>query len=118
MRRIHLRVVTFYVFTLTVLSCGNNSSVTPSGTDLTDVQRTWCSEHAEAHGEAASSLGIPFLGDYIRASSETEGSEITDLEPPFLAIPSGNDESLTYRLQFEKREDFDRACQAAIDAAN
>ena len=118
MRRIHLRVVTFYVFTLTVLGCGNNSSVTPSGTDLTDVQRTWCSEHAEAHGEAATSLGIPFIGDYIRVSSETPGSEIMDLEPPFLAIPSGNDESLTYRLQFEKREDFDRACQAAIDAAN
>ena len=118
MRRIHLRVVTFYVFTLTVLGCGNNSSVTPSGTDLTDVQRTWCSEHAKAHGEAARSLGIPFIGDYIRVSNETSGSEVMDLEPPFLAIPSGNDESLTYRLQFENREDFDRSCKAAIDAAN
>ena len=38
-----------------------------------------------------------------------------DLEPPFLAITSGNDESLTYRLQFENRDDFDRACQVAID---
>ena len=118
MRRIHLRVVTFYVFTLTVLGCGNNSSVTPSGTDLTDVQRTWCSEHAEAHGEAARSLGIPFIGDYIRVSNETPGSDIMDLEPPFLAIPSGNDESLTYHLQFENREDFNRSCKAAIDAAN
>ena len=114
MRRIHLQVVTFYVFTLTVLGCGNNSSVTPSGTDLTDVQRTWCSEHAEAHGEAASSLGIPFLGDYIRASSETVGSEITDLEPPFLAVPSSDDEALSLRLQFESNKDFDRACQAAL----
>ena len=118
MRRIHLRVVTFYVFTLTVLGCGNNSNVTPSETDLTDVQRTWCSEHAEAHGEAATSLGIPYIGDYIRVSNETPGSEIMDLEPPFLAIPSGNDESLTYHLQFENREDFNRSCKAAIDAAN
>ena len=118
MRRIHLRVITFCMFTLTVLGCGNSSNFTPSETGLTDLQRTWCSEHAEAHGEAATSLGIPFIGDYIRVSSETPGSEIMDLEPPFLAIPSGNDESLTYRLQFENREDFNRACQAAIDAAN
>ena len=118
MRRIHLRVITFCMFTLTVLGCGNSSNFTPSETALTDVQRTWCSEHAEAHGEAARSLGIPFIGDYIRVSNETSGSEVMDLEPPFLAIPSGNDESLTYRLQFENREDFDRSCQAAIDAAN
>ena len=106
------------MFTLTVLGCGNSSNFAPSETGLTDVQRTWCSEHAEAHGEAARSLGIPFIGDYIRVSNETSGSEVMDLEPPFLAIPSGNDESLTYRLQFENREDFNRACQAAIDAAN
>ncbi|MFL2986905.1 MAG: hypothetical protein ACJZ57_06645 [Candidatus Poriferisodalaceae bacterium] len=115
MRRIHPRVITFCVLALTVLGCGNSSSSTPSETGLTNVQRTWCSEHADAHAEAASSLGIPFIGDYIRASSETAGPEFTDLEPPFLAIPSGNDESLTYRLQFENRDDFDRACQVAID---
>ena len=106
------------MFTLTVLGCGNSSNFTPSETGLTDVQRTWGAEHAQAHGDAATSLRIPFIGDYIRVSNETPGSEIMDLEPPFLAIPSGNDESLTYRLQFENREDFNRACQAAIDAAN
>ena len=77
-----------------------------------------CSQHPEAHREAATSLGISFVGDYIRASEVHGEPDFTDLEPPFLAIPSGNAESLTYRLQFEKREDFDRACQAAIDAAN
>jgi hypothetical protein len=118
MCRIPLRLVAFYVFTLAVLGCGTTSDSTPSQTGLTDDERTWCSQHPEAHGEAASALGIPFLGDYIRASKEAGGPDITGLEPPFLAVPSGNDEALVYRLQFENSDDSDRACRAAIDSVN
>ena len=40
------------------------------------------------------------------------------LEPPFLAIPSGNDEPLSYRVQFETQRDSDAACGAALDIAS
>ena len=43
------------------------------------------------------------------------GPKIADLEPPFLAIPSGDNELLTYQVQFRNQADFDKACSAAIN---
>jgi len=100
---------------LVVTSCGEAAGNGPAQTVLTDSQRMWCSQHPEAHREAASALDISFVGDYIRTSNVKGGPDITGLEPPFLAVPSGDDEALSLRLQFENSEDFDRACQAALE---
>ena len=115
MPRIFLRLVGSCLLALALGGCGNTSGPMQSGTALTLREKAWCSEHPEAHGATASALSIAFVGDYIRASSATGGTNITGLEPPFLAVPSGDNEPLTYRLQFENSEDYDRACRAAID---
>jgi hypothetical protein len=108
----------FCLFALVVASCGDASGSMPAGNFLTEEERAWCSEHPEAHGATASALSIAFVGDYIRASSATGGTNIPGLEPPFLAVPSGDNEPLTYRLQFENSEDSDRACRAAVNTVD
>ena len=118
MRRISLRLVVFCLLALVVVGCGDSSGSKPSETVLTEDERAWCSQHPEAHGAAASALSIAFVGDYIRASSATGGTDITGLEPPFLAVPSGDNEPLTYRPQFENSEDSDRACRAAFNTVD
>ena len=100
---------------LVVASCAEADQPGQSENVLTDEERMRCSQHPEAHREAASALDISFVGDYIRTSNVKGGPDITGLEPPFLAVPSGDDEALSLRLQFENSEDFDRACQAALE---
>ena len=116
MPQIFLRLVGSCLFALVVAGCGATSNPTQSGTALTLDEQAWCSEHPEAHGDAASRLSIAFVGDYIRASGSAGSTDIMDLEPPFLAVPSDDNEPLTYRLQFQNSEDSNRACRAAIDA--
>ena len=99
---------------LVVASCAEADQPGQSENVLTDEERMRCSQHPEAHREAATSLGISFVGDYIRASEIHGEPDFTDLEPPFLAVPSSDDEALSLRLQFESNKDFDRACQAAL----
>ena len=118
MRGISLRLAAFCLLALIVASCGDSSGSKPAETVLTEDERAWCSQHPEAHGAAATALSIAFVGDYIRASSATGGTDITGLEPPFLAVPSGDNEPLTYRLQFENSEDSDRACRAAVNTVD
>ena len=116
MPRIFLRLVGSYLLALALGGCGNTSGPMQSGTALTLREQAWCSEHPEAHGDAASRLSIAFVGDYLRASGSVGGTDIMDLEPPFLAVPSDDNEPLTYRLQFQNSQDSDRACRAAINA--
>ena len=60
-------------------------------------------------------VGYFFVGDYIRASELGGEPYISDLEPPYLAVPSSDNEALSLRLQFESSKDFDRACQATLE---
>ena len=118
MRGISLLLAVFCLLALIVAGCADSSGSKPAETVLTEDERAWCSQHPEAHGAAASALSIAFVGDYIRASNTTGGTDITGLEPPFLAVPSGDNEPLTYRPQFENSEDSDRACRAAFDTVD
>jgi hypothetical protein len=101
--------------TAVAFGCSSNSTGTPPQSLLTDADRTWCSNHPEIHAKAASMLNIRFVGDYIRSSSNATGPKIRDLEPPYLAIPSDDNEPLTYQVQFETQADSDKACRAAIN---
>ncbi len=103
---------------LVVASCAEPDEPGRSINVLTDEERVRCLRNPEAHREAATSLGISFVGDYIRASEVNGELNISNLEPPFLALPSSDDEALSLRLQFESNRDFDRACQATLELLN
>ena len=63
---------------LFVASCAGADLPGQSENVLTDEERMRCSQHPEAHREAATSLGISFVGDYIRAS-EVHGSQTSPI---------------------------------------
>ena len=99
---------------LVVTSCAEAVEPGQSRNVLTSEERARCLLNPEAHREAATS-GISFVGDYIRASELGGEPDISDLEPPYLAVPSSDNEALSLRLQFESSKDFDRACQATLE---
>ncbi|HAF69382.1 MAG TPA: hypothetical protein DCL16_09700 [Acidimicrobiaceae bacterium] len=115
MHQLTLRLVTLCWLAAFVFGCSNTSIATPPGNLVTEDDRAWCSNHPEAHAEAASILNISFVGDYIRSSGKATGPKIKDLEPPYLAIPPDDNEPLTYQVQFENQADSDKACRAALD---
>jgi len=98
-----------------LVGCGDDGSDAVAEAALTDEDRAWCADHPEDHAAAARDLGIPFVGDYVRASTKAGGPDTPGLEPPILAVPASDDEPLTYRPQFENRDDSDRACRAALE---
>jgi hypothetical protein len=110
-----LDLIALFFSVLVVTSCAEAVEPGQSRNVLTSEERTRCLRHPEAHREAATSLGISFVGDYIRASELGGEPYISDLEPPYLAVPSSDNEALSLRLQFESSKDFDRACQATLE---
>ena len=115
MHRTGLAFLTIGLFASALSGCSNKSLSTLPENLLTIADRAWCSNHPQAHAEAAALLDISFIADYVRSSDNAMGPKIADLEPPFLAIPSGDNELLTYQVQFRNQADSDKACSAAIN---
>ena len=113
-----LRLSFAYLLVLIALGCSESNPVSVHEQGLTERQRAWCLQNPHKHAEGASLLSIRFIGDYIRSSGGDSVPQLEILEPPFLAIPSGNDEPLSYRVQFETQRDSDAACGAALDIAS
>lgn len=109
-----LVAVTLATVVLAACAGDGDDSQAPIRTALTDAERAWCAENPFEHEAAANALGIRVVGDFLRASAPADDSELADLEPPLLAIPSSASEPLKYQLQFDDPIDGERACRAAL----